>query len=82
MYVNKIFVDCSIGKVNDERNYEMDRLYLYCSLNKGEMMVVNLLPFCNEFTDLSYVDHCNTRINYNALRGGKEDFLKMVEGVE
>ncbi|EAR87863.2 WD domain, G-beta repeat protein (macronuclear) [Tetrahymena thermophila SB210] len=75
----------NISSANSNRSQEQVKLtkfILYCSLNKGDLLGIDLLPFCKQFDNITYTEHCNQRINYNAFRGNTENFLKSIEQIK
>lgn len=75
IFANRILVECVL-KENEEENNKIDKLNIFCCLNKGDIFGLNLVPFCSQFDFIQYTDHCNKRINYNAYRSCNENFLK------
>ncbi|KAL4499692.1 hypothetical protein ABPG72_017232 [Tetrahymena utriculariae] len=75
----------NISSANSNRSSEQIKLtkfILYCSLNKGDLLGIDLLPFYKSFGNIPYTEHCNQRINYNAFRGNTENFLKSIEQIK
>ncbi|EGR30688.1 hypothetical protein IMG5_125790 [Ichthyophthirius multifiliis] len=71
-FVCKFVVDYELSLQN-----QISVCNLYCALNKGSIIALDLLNIISQFDNIFYVEHANKRQNYNANRVCQENFLKV-----
>jgi hypothetical protein len=76
---NKFLTDLDI----DPNTKKVRSCHLYVAINDGQVHFYNLKPlFSDQFMNLEFVPHQNTRLNYNPFRIIKENFQTMMSNVE